>query len=226
MKIAIKHVHKRTAAFTINGELYYVKTGPDFPVVYNKKLEKLIIPNIDLWLQAQTQQRYSFRGLQDMMEAYVSGTESNYTNEEISSICNDLFDSTIRAIFNSKNSLVYSKIYKIELMNLHEIKKLISLISANFEDYVAKFSRGKLHNYLCRILAYCNLHNQDDYSVVEKLIARLGNPISTYVHESSPEEDAIKSSIMSDVFKRFANSRKDMNSKLAENTTRIEKNEL
>lgn len=171
--IEIKYVNQDAAAFTINGELYYIKIGPDLPAIYDRALRKMIIPNIDLWLQAQTQQRYSYRGLQDMMAAFRSGLQHSYASDDLENICKKVFDETVKAIFTTKAAQLYAKIFKIELMEPKKAIKLIFEIKKQYDKHIELLGEEKLYKYLCRILKFCNLHEPSQAAAVETLIKRL-----------------------------------------------------
>ncbi len=188
-KLEIKFVSGKTAAFTINNEMYYIQTGPDLPKLYNNQMRKLIVPNIDSWLQAQTQQRYSFRGLRDMMEAYTHGYAYHHNQDELAALSRKIYDLTIDNIFKTKHALDFANSFKVELMEPKQVPKLIQQIRDNFDTYDQKFGSDKFRAYLCRVWKYCNLHLPDMSATVESLIRRAGGethephyPVT--VHES------------------------------------------
>lgn len=129
---------------------------------------------MDTWLQAQTQQRYSYRGLKDMMSAFSSGLRHSYASDDLVEICGHIFDETVRAIFTTEFAHSYAVAYKIELMDPKQISKLIELIKNNFDTYEDTFGEQRFYLYLCRLLKVCNYHEPSESTVVETLIKRLG----------------------------------------------------
>lgn len=167
-------MNEETVAFTINHELYYLKTGPDLPKLFNRDLNKLIIPNLDTWLQAQTQQRYSYRGLKDMAAAFSSGLRHSYASDDLAGICGYIFDETVKMIFTTEYAHSYAVAFKVELMDPKQISKLIEQIKGNFDSYTDRFGEERFYLYLCRLLKICNYHEPSESIVVETLIKRLG----------------------------------------------------
>lgn len=173
LSLEIKYVNHTTAAVLINGEMYYIKTGPDFPIIYNSKLTKLNIPNIDSWLQAQTQQRYSFRGLMDMIKAFEDGMMLNYHKNDMYEILNKFYTMIISTIFRTKMVRLYTEQYKIELMPYDQFVNVIPKIKNNFDSLLAKMGQKNLYEYLCRLWMYSLNNNYDESEVIANLIKRL-----------------------------------------------------
>lgn len=194
-KLEIKCVYGKTVAFTINSEMYYLQTGPDFPRLYSHEMKKLIIPNVDSWLQAQTQQRYSFRSLRDMMDAFVCGYNYHYSQEELTELVNKICGLTIDNIFKSKYALDFSNAYKVELMEPKQVPKLIQQMRDNFDQYNEKFGNEKFRAYLYRVWKYCNLHLSDSSAVVESLIHRAGGETQEPKYPTLPAEVEIFNTI-------------------------------
>lgn len=175
-KLEIKYVYKFTVAVSINNEIYYIRHGHDFPLVYNKDLRKLNIPNIDNWLQAQTQQRYSYRGVLDMAEAYKCGLQFSYNEDRIISLLKKYYVIIRNIIFNSSHNQKYIDNYKIEIMNNKQLENMTQDVNNKYDQYVEKFGIPKLQAYLNRIYS-CLKNRNINTQIIELLIKRTGiNP--------------------------------------------------
>jgi hypothetical protein len=172
--LKIIYAEGKTAAFTIASELYYIKTGPDFPEIYDSKLKKQIIPNADYWLQAQTQQRYSFRGLCDMIDAFIDGVHHSYNFQDIQKIGGYVYDKTIAYAFRTNYTRSFAQLYWIEILDEHRIKGLVSKIKDDFDRFKTKYKPDQFYDYLCRLWQFYNFHIPGESVVIEKLINKLG----------------------------------------------------
>jgi hypothetical protein len=174
VSLKIIYADGQTAAFTIASELYYIKTGPDFPELFDRNLKKLIIPNTDYWLQAQTQQRYSYRGLCDMIEAFIDGIHHSYSRDDIQVVCSAVFDKTISYVFKTNYSQTFSRSYWIELLDERRAKGLVEKIKNNFDKFQAKYEPDQFYDYLCRLWQFYNFYLPGESATLERLITRLG----------------------------------------------------
>lgn len=206
--LEIRHVKSRTVAFTIYDQLYYLKTGPDLPELYDSKMNRMMMPNVDSWLQAQTHQRYSLRGLKDMMNAFSQGVGQGFSSVDIEEIIKEAFDDIERMIFRTEYSRYYSIAYRLEMMDPKHMERLINQIRMNFDDYLAKFGDDRLYNYLCRVLKFCNNHMLDESSTVERLISRLGRKSDEPKFPVVEKSDEIKNKVLKKILNRL---RKDDN---------------
>lgn len=172
--LQIKYVQGETVAFTINTELYYLKWGPDFPRVYDRSLKCLIIPNMDYWFQAQTQQRYSYRGVLDMAKAFQEGLTHSYASNDLRGICGRIFDISCYYLFQTAYARTYARTYKVELLEPRAVGQLTQPLNEQFEQYRTNLGDEKFYDYLCRLWQFCNFHKPGDASIFERLISRLG----------------------------------------------------
>jgi hypothetical protein len=177
IKIKIIYVLDKTAAFMLADELYYIKTVYGFPQLFDHSLKQLIIPNMDYWLQFKTQQRYTYRGLQDMIEAFADGLHHSYSREDISRICDHLYDATIDYIFKTKNVREFARLFWIEILEPEQVKKLVVKIKNSFDEFLEKHGSDKLYNYLCRLWHFCLMHSPSEAPVLERLIQRLNRSV-------------------------------------------------
>jgi hypothetical protein len=188
----IKYVNGGAVAFTLNGELYYLKTGPDLPQLFDSNLRRLHIPNMDNWLQAQSQQRYSYRGLQDMMKAFAAGLKHSYVGRDFIAVCRHIFDTCRDAILKSAHTPYFARTYRLELLEPKAIRALIKKLSNEFSDYRQNLGEERFFNYLCRIWQVCQLRDETSIVVVEKLIGRLERVPQEPVYKDSEDEEAAR----------------------------------
>lgn len=172
-KVVIKYAHNYAIAIAINQEIYYIRTGPDIPMIYNADLKKLYIPNADSWIQAQTQQRHSYRGILDMAEAFKMGTQFSYDNSTIKDLLKKYYIMVRNIIFNSKHNKEYIENYKIEAMSNKQLETMLQDVETKYQQYVTKFGMPKLQAYLNRIYACCK-NREINTQTIEVLIKRTG----------------------------------------------------
>lgn len=169
----ILYVANSTTAFRIGRLIYYIKIGRDLPELYDSELKRIQTPNIDYWLQAQTNRQYSFQSLKHMIDAYVDGCQSNSSNIDIQQVVNIVYDEMLKSIFRSEYTRFFVNLYKIELMSVKQIEKLISKIKEDFYKLEENMPTEALHVYLCRLYQYCKLHLPDKVNIIENFIQRL-----------------------------------------------------
>lgn len=145
----------------------------DLPKVFDENLNKLPIPNVDIWLQAQTNRKYSYADILKMADAFVDGLSSNFTKSDIQSIEQNLYDRIFKNIFSSQRTPIYINHYSIELMNQSKLQKLIRKISEGFDELNKNLGPDRLCEYLHRILDKCVKSDIDDIDVLERLIDKL-----------------------------------------------------
>lgn len=182
--LELLYVVDKTAAFTIHGELYYLKTGHDYPMLFKANLQKMIVPNLDHWFQAQTHQRYSYQGFKDMMAAYAAGMSHSYTSTDMPEWVRHVYEVVRDVIFRTERSREYAEAYWIELLDPKKLPRLTDEITANFDKMQKQWGDDRLYEYLCRLRHYCMRHAPGDTPVYERLIERLGRPM-TDVHYAS-----------------------------------------
>lgn len=224
--LEIKYVNGETAAFTIYDELYYIKTGPDIPMLFDRKMKKLLIPNVDSWLQAQTQQRYSFRGLRDMMEAFAHGLEHSYARDDLKVVCEHIFNMTRDYIFKTEYTRSYAIAFKVELMNPKQIPKLTRQIKDNFDNYRKRFGNDRFYLYLCRIWQFCNYHDPSESAVVESLIRRMDKRAEEPTYPMVENEAEIKNHVITKTLGSDLAKFKGIDEQVVENVNGIQSNKL
>jgi hypothetical protein len=170
MSFIIKYVHLDTIVFSIGVDLFYLKQGPGIPQVFDVNLKPLIIPNIDAWFQSKTQQRYSYRGVSDMAEAFAAGLRHTYTSKDLEYFCRLVVRSTKDAIFKTDIVRDFSAAYWVELMDPYKITKLIEILRCDFDKFRLKYNDEELYNILCRLWQFSNLHAPSEAAIFEALI--------------------------------------------------------
>lgn len=185
-------------------------------------MKKLLIPNMDHWLQAQTQQRYSFRGLRDMMEAFSGGLKHSYARDDLRSVCEHIFDVTRDYIFKTEYARFYSAAFKIELMDPKQIPKLIDQIKNNYDDYRNRFGDDRFHLYLCRIWQFCNFHNPSESAVVESLIRRMDKQTEEPSYPKVEYEEEIKRHVLTRTLGSDLVKFKDIDDEIVKNVDKIQ----
>lgn len=175
MSVKIKYVLGETIAFTINTDLYYLKTGPDYPQLFNSDLVLQIVPNIDVWLQANTQQRYSFRSICDMAEAFRCGLETAYTKQDMRIYAEMAIQAARDLLFQSERVSDYARLFWIEVMDPTRLEgSYARVLRENFDKIRTKLGDDRLYNHLCRMWRLCNFRRPSEAAVFERLIRRLG----------------------------------------------------
>jgi len=186
----IKYVFSRIIVFEINNQIYYFHDNPNLPQLYDQQLNKLIVPNLDSWLQSKTSQRYSLRGLRDMATAFMSGMQCGISEGQAYQLILNAISETKRQIFQSALASDYARVYFIELMDPVKVEAThLPIITKNFNKLLKKCGRDRLLNYLCRFWQLCNQHSPSTSFVFENLIKRLGREPTTPHYPDTVELD-------------------------------------
>lgn len=175
--LQLLYVQGRTAAFTVYGELYYLKTGPDLPQLYDSNLKKMIIGNMDHWFQAQTHQRYSYSGMKDMMDAYAAGLSRSYTSNDIPALVEKIYAVTRDVMLKTEFVRDYATAYWVELLDPKKLARLTSEITESFDELRGKWGEERLYSYLCRLRSYCSIHVPGEVPVYDRMLGRLGRGV-------------------------------------------------
>lgn len=226
MILQIIYVSGETIAFTINGELYYLKTGPDLPRLYTGDLRRLHMPNMDHWLQAQTQQRYSYRGLKDMAAAFADGLSHSYARSDMPTLCRRIYDITRDTIFKTAFVRDYAKTYWIELLDPKQIPKLIVEIKNNFDEMRAKWGDDRLYAYLCRLWQFCSYFATNETVVFERFLERMGRNIGDVHYPMAVFEDQAYGHVWEKISNSDMSRYKGVSDKIAETVDAIQSDRL
>lgn len=171
----IKYVSGYITVFEVENEIYYFKDSPNLPELYNSSLKRLIIPNLDNWLQNKTQQRHSLRGLRDMSAAFLMGLRCGISEDQAIQIIENTILETKRNLILTPISSEYSQQFYIELLDPSQVEtKYLPSIKDNFDRLLQNYGKEKLFGILCRFWQYCNFHLPNTAPVFENLIRRLG----------------------------------------------------
>lgn len=224
--LRIVYANGKTAAFTVASKLFYIKVGPDLPELYDHDLKRQIVPNIDYWFQAKTQQRYSFRGVCDMVEAFNDGVAYGYQKDDFLKLSALVFDQTIAYIFRTNCARSFARSYWIELMEERQIRGFISKIADGFDDYRRKYGDEKFYNYLCRLWKFCNFYVSSETATVERFISRLGKtPVEPH-YPVVPIEEEIKAQIIRNDLTSKIDRDKNIGQDIRNNVDRIQAGRL
>lgn len=194
-EIQIKYVSGHTVAFTVNMEIYYLKTGPDYPMVFDRNLKRMLIPNLDSWIQAISQQRHSYRGLLDMMRAFSDGLQHSYSSDDLQDICERVFDLTYTTIFHTEHTREYARAHKVELLDPKSVEPLIMKLKEQFDVYKAR-GENEFFNYLCRLWQFCLFYQPSNAIVFERFIQRLNKTPQAPVYSIPENHNQIKATIV------------------------------
>lgn len=175
--LTIQYVYGNTVAFLINSNLYYIKVGPDLPRIYDSQKQVMHLPNIDVWLQAQTQQKYGFSCLKKMMAAFTSGLEAGYSGQDVVETVRVAAHETIQDVFHSQYTTKFATTYRVELMDSKSLQQLVSKVKQQFDRFLNNLGESSFHHLLCRMWHVAQHVDHDSLPVLEKLIGRLGKSI-------------------------------------------------
>ena len=138
--------------------------------MFDARLNPMIVPNVDAWLQSKTQQRYSYQGLADMASAFAVGLQHAYTSNDLEYLCRLIVRTTKDAIFKTDVAREFSAAYWVELMDPGKLTKFIDALRRDFDKFKAKYSNKELYNILCRLWQFSNLHAPSESVIFESLI--------------------------------------------------------
>lgn len=170
--LVIQHVLGDVVAFSIDLDSYFMRLQP-VPRVYDNDLKPQLIPNIDSWFQAKTQQRYSHRGFLDMVAAFRCGLARSFSGDDLRAMA---AQAAVTAKFAMLEQLAqYRKHFWIELLDPAKLESVWApRVREQFGELRAKLGDDDFHNYLCRLLKFATQHRPGLVKVFERLIERLG----------------------------------------------------
>lgn len=191
MPLKIMYVYKDVIAFSIDRELFYIQRSPNCLKVYDHSIGQLQIPNVDMWLQLKTQQRYSYRSLCDMADSFADGLSHSYTDNDLRSVCKQSARATRDAIFKTDIVSEFASAYWIELLSDDKLQKIIYILRNNFNKFKSSYTDDELYNILCRLWQYCNLHAPSESAVFESIIrSKLSLPTRLPHYPDTSQADA------------------------------------
>jgi len=176
----IRYVEKTVTVFEIDGELFYFRDSANLPELFDNTLHKMVVPNLDNWLQAKTDQRHSLRGLRDMSKAFSVGLSCGLSAENVRQLITQAVIESRRTIFQTDLTNDYARSYFIELIDPAKIEEIhVKSIVDNFDRLLKKGGRNRLYNYLCRFWQTCNFNMPSAAAIFEGFIRRLGRQPTT-----------------------------------------------
>lgn len=228
MTVTIKYVERETVAFQINNELFYLRQGPGIPQIFNSNLRPQIIPNIDNWFQAKTQQRYSYRSICDMSAAFAAGLQHSYTNDDLAGISREVVNMTVKTIFQTDHAREFSRAYWIELMDPGKLMKLVSHIRSDFERFKKQHDQEELYNILCRLWQFSNFYAPSESAVFETMIRNrlMRTPQIPRYPDTSAIDDKVEKLVVGNLLGKTLNKFKGIPSELVSNVRKLQTREL
>lgn len=202
LKLTIIEVYNSVIVFKISEDLYYLRS--DLPALYDSGLNRMFIPNIDFWLQNHTQQRYNYRSLLDMAEAFTSGKESGFTSTEFVNLINRFMLSICEKIFRPRYAYKFIEVYWIECLGPAKLRKALHVFTENFDTFLNKLGHTVLFQRLCRFNNACiDLDMLDEAHAFHALINKLNMHAKRNVFISSavPFIQEVTSDVMSTIEK-------------------------
>lgn len=223
MSVTIKYVENEIVALSIHGELFYIKQGPGIPKVFDEHLRSQTIPNIDHWLQAKTQQRYSYRGICDMAAAFAAGLKHSYTSDDLRWISAEVVASTVKIVFRTEHARDYALAYWVELLRPAQLFKFVEHIRSNFDKLKKRYDHEELYNILCRLWQFSNFHAASEAAVFETLIrtnlARI--PQIPKYPDTTKIDQEIEKIIIGNLFGKAVTKHKGIDDELINNVKRL-----
>lgn len=162
----------KVAAVQIAGDLYLIRLDPLLPEVFDKNLNKLIVPNIETWLSNNTMLQVNYKSLITQCLAFHKGfTASRYNKDRLSCI-RDIVKITIMNIFRTELASKYVTDYWIECTPRAKFStKIISPIMKKTEYLIDKLGIRTFEDYANRIRKI--VEDNTDVVVVDKMFRKL-----------------------------------------------------
>lgn len=191
----------RFVAFSIDFDLWFAQVEP-FPRIYDADLRPQLIPNLDSWFQAKTQQRYSLQSFLDIVAAFRAGLSKSYS-------VNDLRAVAHRAVLAAKSALFermgeYGKHYWVEVLDPVKLETVwVPQIREKFDELRGKLGDDEFHNYLCRLWKFSTRHRPGLAIVFERFIKRLGRePADPKLPQTTTLDEDLCKTVLSTVVGR------------------------
>lgn len=193
---SVSRSNAQIGAISIGPDVYYIYFGPGLPKIIDANMKPLVLSNIDNWIIAKTRHRYSLRSLQDMVESYLEGARSAYSEDDVRSLIARCTDLTIKRLCRSELLDDVNKLYWVESASAISIQNLIGNMRADFDKYKSNLGEDAFYNILCRMYKTCNLRQFDGADSIAALASRLGRSINDPKY---PSLDDITSKILQDI---------------------------
>jgi len=165
--------------------------GPGLPALYDERLHRQTVPNLDSWFQAKTGHRYSYRTVCDMAVAFATGLNCSYRAQDVVRICTQACRQTIKHVFETEIAGEYRRNYWIEMLDPSKLPIQAQSIRENFDRLREKLGDEVFYNHLCRLWKVCSLQNPSEAAVFERLIARMGRTAIDPHYPEVPETDQL-----------------------------------
>lgn len=222
MALTIKYVYCDTIAFTIGVDLFYLRTAPNIPQIFDQNEKPQIIPNLDSWILAKTQQRYSYQSLLDMAAAFAAGLSHSYTATDLDGLCRKVVQLSKSAIFHTEYATDFSRAYWIELLDPGKLQKFVESLRSQFQQLREEHNDNELYNILCRLWQFCNFHAPSESAVFEAMIQRMGRKPQPPTFSAIDSDRAIEELVLYDILKTELSEFKNISNELVDNVKRIQ----
>ncbi len=171
--LKIHYVQNNVVAFSLGFDLYFLRCFP-VPQIFNSSLTPQLIPNIDSWFQAKTQQRYSYRGFLDIVGGFVAGLGHTYSIAEIKALC-------VQTTLTAKKTILtelmsdYKKHFWVECLDPVKLEGMYAeSVREKFDRLRQSLGDDEFYNYLCRLWKLARQYRPSIAVVFERLVDRLG----------------------------------------------------
>jgi len=175
--LVIKHVSENVVVFMLRDKLWYLRIGPGAPAVFDERLQRLVVPNIDTWFQNETGHRYSYHAVCDMASAFALGANCSYSADNVRSICVAVCRTLLVSIFRTKYAARYARLYWIELLGPTRLISVAKALRSSFDNLLEKHGVPVIHNHLCRLWKAALSYGLSESTLFEKLAARIGRQL-------------------------------------------------
>lgn len=159
--------------FSLDDLLPYYLIVDAIPRLFDSFGTSVWVVNIDDWFQVHTEQRYSYRGVQDMAVSFANGMRLTYSLNDVIECAKETSIITADFILDSDLTSEYVANYNIELCSLRDIGEAIDDIRKHWDEYYSR-PNDWLYYLLCRWWKYCSIRRLGQVAIIERLIERLG----------------------------------------------------
>jgi len=201
MPLTIEYAHEDSVCFRVHGVIHYLRIKPEPSRLYDQNLNQLVVPNIDSWFQSKTNQRYSFRTVCDMAEAFKSGLHAAYVYDDLRQISELCLNDVLDELFKFGMAAEYTSTCWIELATPTKIDKIVNFFNLRLDDLRNDMGDDGVHALLCRILAICKHKSLNQATIVKKLFDRINMETEEpNLPDISKLHDKVKQRVRSKVF--------------------------
>jgi len=201
----IKYVQGNVVVFEVDNTTYYMKRGNGYPEIFNTHLTPQVIYNVDNWFQAKTAQKYSYKNVCDMADAFAAGMAHSYNSQDLANIIGTTITMMRDALFNDGIIHDYHKHYWVEMMRPEKLGAYIQVLRDKFVAVRAEHGDAKLYDILCKLWKMSKRSRPADSGVFERMITRLHRtPEDPKQPDTVDIDSAIFHKICKDLLSKYA----------------------